>query len=150
MSVSLAVVNGDLAIGPGRRFETVSGQQKLKQDLMLWVLERFGQDPSYVGYGSHLDEFIGSIASVDVTNEIRNEILRLLQQYQALQYNKVRTETVQLLGKSTLSADEIINTIDSVNVKVTATLVLAQVRLTTLSGANLKLTLPIQDAIGHA
>ena len=145
MSTSLAVVNGDLVVGPGRRFDTVSGKAKLKQDLELWILEKIGTDPSFLNYGSHLDEFIGTIIGPDTTNRIRNEILRVIQQYQSIQYNRVRTETIQLLGKSTLEADEIINTIDSVDVRSVGTMIVAQVKITTLGGTSMKLTLPVTD-----
>lgn len=144
MSTSFAIINGDLSIGSGRRFETVSNKSKLAQDLELWVLEKIGTDPLLQGFGSHLDEFIGGIISIDSINQIRNEILRLVQQYQAMQYNKIRTETIKYLGKTTLSSDEVINSIDSVDIKqVSGTLLLVQVKISTLAHSQLRLTIPV-------
>ena len=55
MTWSLAVVNGDLSFaGPGG-YATVSGQNKLIQDLKNWLLEPRGTDPIHPGYGCTLD-----------------------------------------------------------------------------------------------
>jgi hypothetical protein len=155
MSKSFAVVNGDLVIGPGRSLSLVSGRQKLLQDLRLWVLEKMGIDPSTPTYGNLLDGgtedgsnvegFIGRIMTDDALNEIRNVIIDLLQRYQTMQYEKIRAETLRYLGENTLDEDEILETINSVIVQDLGTTALVQVKLTTLAGSSIKLTVPIPD-----
>ena len=153
MSLSLALRNGDLYIGPGRRFETVSGRAKLLQDLKLHILERIGIDPSTPTIGSRLDggtvngsyieSFIGRIMDEEALNEIRSEVIGILQRYQNLQYEKVRSETLRYQGKNTLTAEEIIETIDKVEVTGIGNIAIVQIRLTTLSGSPIKITIPV-------
>lgn len=153
MSTSFSITNGDLSIGPGRKFDTVSGKQKLQQDLKLWVLERIGMDPMLPTYGSIFDggiingvvtdSFVGEIASVEARNNLRIATLDLLNKYQSMQFDKMRSETLLYNGNNTLDADEVIDQVVSVNVVQIATTILIQVILTTLGGSNLKLTIPL-------
>lgn len=161
MSKSLAVVNGDLVIAAGRSFGTVSGREKLLQDLRLWVMEKMGLDPSTPTYGNILDGsitdgieregFIGQLMSQDNLNEIRNVIIDLLQRYQTMQFEKIRNETLQYLGENTLEEGEVLERIDSVEVKAIGTTALVQVKITTLDEQSFKLTIPISNgALGNA
>jgi len=149
MSKSLAFRNGDLIIGPGRAFESVSGKEKLLQDLKLWILERVGTDPATPSYGSNLDsdQIIGEMGTADTLNRIRIDVLNLLQKYQNMQYQKLRAETIQYAGKTTLDKEEIIQEVTSVDVKAIDTTALVQVFITTLTGNVLKLTLPVEQVI---
>ena len=153
MSKSLALVNGDLQIGSGRSYEIVTGREKLRQDLTLWLLTRVGQDPMTPTYGSRLDggviggqnipSFIGQIATMDSSNQIRIEVLDLLTEYQNMQLDKIRNETLLYRGKNTLEADEVIDSIESVDVTQVGTTILVRVVLITLGRTSLKITLPI-------
>lgn len=155
MSTSLAITNGDLTIGPGRKFESVSGRDKLTQDLKLWVLERIGTDPLLPTYGSIydggiingqvVDSFIGEVASLEARNNIRIATLDLLGKYQAMQFDKMRSETLLYNGQNTLDAEEVIDQITSVNVIQVDTTILIQVILTNLAGTTLKLTIPLSN-----
>lgn len=155
MSTSLSIVNGDLVIGPGRKFETVSGKAKLMQDLKLWVLERIGNDPLLPTYGSTLDggtlngqpvdSFIGQLATQEALNSIRIATLELLDKYQTMQFDKMRTETLLYNGKNTLDSDEVIDEITSVDVAQVGDTVLVRVIITTLAGSTLKLTIPLSE-----
>jgi hypothetical protein len=155
MSKSLAIVNGDFLIGSGRGFSLVSGRSKLLQDLRLWVLERMGIDPSTPTFGNlldggiqngvNIDGFIGQIMTDDAINNIRNTIIDLLQRYQTMQFEKIRSETLRYLGENTLDEDEILESIDSVIVQNLGTTALVQVRLSTLAGSQIKLTVPVPD-----
>lgn len=153
MSRSFALVNGDLAVGPGRAFQVLNGRDKLLQDLKLWILERIGTDPSTPTFGSRLDggtednqrvdSVIGQIVSEEVLMSIRGEVIRLIENYQAMQYEKLRAETIAYLGQTTLDNDEVVSGIDSIQVKAIGTIVLVQVSLDLVSGDVIKLTLPV-------
>lgn len=157
MSKSFALTNGDLQIGSGRSYEIVAGRDKLRQDLTLWLTERIGSDPMTPTYGSRLDggiidgkeapSFIGQIASTNNMNQIRAEVLDLLTEYQNMQLDKVRNETLLYRGKNTLEADEVIDTINSVDVTQVGTTVLVRVVITTLGRTSLKVTLPIATEV---
>lgn len=154
MSTSFRLTNGDLSIGSGRSLEVVSGENKLRQDLRLWVLERIGTDPATPTYGSRLDggiidgeevpTFIGQIVNAQIEAEIRSEVITLLQRYQAMQYEKIRNETILYSGKNTLEANEIIKTIDLVRVYAENTTIIVNVYISTLANTTLNLTIPIE------
>jgi len=153
MSTSFKLTNGDLSVGAGRAYEVVQGRDKLRQDLTLWLMERIGQDPMTPTYGSRLDggviggreipSYIGQIASDNNSNQIRMEVLDLLVEYQNMQLDKIRNETLLYRGKNTLEADEVIDSINSVDVTQIGTTILVRVVLTTLGNTSLKVTLPI-------
>lgn len=155
MSTSLSIVNGDLVIGPGRKFETVSGKAKLMQDLKLWVLERIGTDPLLPTYGSTfdggiidgqpIDSFIGQLATQEAINNIRIAALELLDRYQTMQFDKMRSETLLYNGQNTLDADEVVDEIISVDVTQIGPTILVRVILSTLAGSNVKLTIPLSE-----
>lgn len=84
MSYSLAVVNGDLA-PLGGQLQIVSGVTKLKQDMDLWIRERFGVDRFHPRYGSVLEDFIGGIVNDDTGTEVTEELMRVLRNYMAVQ-----------------------------------------------------------------
>jgi hypothetical protein len=156
MTTSFKIVNGDLSIGNSRSFETVSGQDKLLQDLKLWVLERMGTDPLTPGYGSRLDggvengrllpSYIGRIMSERTIAEIKAEVTDLLTRYQTDQYNKLRTENLRYGGNNTFDAGEIIATVNSIKVVIpTPDLIAVQVSLTTMAQTNINLTIPLSQ-----
>lgn len=157
MSRSLALVNGDLAIGPGRKFEQVSGKDKLLQDLRLWVLEKIGIDPATPGYGSRLDggtengvdvpSFIGQFVEEQTIMEIRAEIIDLISRYQTMQYNSIRDETIRYGGPNTYTPDQVVAGIESVDVQAVGTLILAQVIINTLTGDTVTITMPVTGDI---
>ncbi len=157
MSKSFQIQNGDLVVGERRGFATVSGKAKLLQDLKLWVLERIGTDSSTPTYGSRLDggvidgeelpSFIGEVMTASNISQIRAELINLLTSYQQVQYEKIRNETLMFNGKNTLDEGEVLDSIDSVDIKTVGDKVLAQVRLTSLAGESFKLTVPLDPEV---
>lgn len=82
------VAGGDLVLNSARRVDTVTGEQKLLQDLTLWLLEPVGTgfiDPSF---GSKLDTFIGLTA--DMADSVTEEIQRVLNRYQNNQAERIK------------------------------------------------------------
>lgn len=88
MSRSFRLVNGDLGLA-GPTVDTVSGVQKLLQDLDCWLRERFQVDRFHRGYGSTLDMYIGGVIDDDTTLNIESEVYRVLGNYQNLQLQRV-------------------------------------------------------------
>jgi hypothetical protein len=148
--------NGDLIVGAGRSFETVTGKDKLFQDLKLRILERIGIDPATPTYGSRLDggvidgrvipSLIGGVASADTVLEVKAEIYSILSQYQEQQLEKIRDESNRFQGKHTLSRDEILHTVDSVEVAIRGEIIFVRVTCTTLSGTNFQLDVPLRTS----
>ena len=152
MSKSFALINGDLAL-TGRSYSLVSGSAKLAQDLRLWVLERVGYDPATPTYGTTLDggivngvmipSLIGQINSQSQANQVQAVIQTMLTQYQQMQLTKMKQEIVTYNGKTTLSDDEVLQTVNSVTATVAQDVIIVQANLTTLAGTNLTLTIPL-------
>ena len=120
MSYSLAIADGDL-VQKGSQLDLVFGVDKLRQDIYLWIMERYGGDRFHVNMGSILQEFIGSIATESSRAEVHAEVFRVLQNYQALQLRKFK-EHPELLSASELlvSVDEISTQMsyDTINVGI--------------------------------
>jgi hypothetical protein len=155
MSKSLRIVNGDLSVGAGRAFETVSGAEKLAQDLRLWILEKIGTDPATPGFGSRLDggavdgqqieSFIGQIGSLERLNEVKAEINTLLSLYQATQIQKMQRDIISSsTGRHTLSSDEILQTVESIEAAMTGTTIVVRVIIKTMAGTAAKVTIPVE------
>lgn len=84
MSYSLAIQNGDL-VKQGSNLGVVWGIDKLKQDLQLWMTERYGGDRFHKDLGSTLQDHIGSVITPSTKYEIHTEVLRVLDNYQRVQ-----------------------------------------------------------------
>lgn len=154
MSNSFKITAGDLSVGTGRSFERVSGAAKLAQDLRLWVLERIGTDPATPTYGSALDggiidgqevpSYIGQLVSGARVAEIQAEVYRLLESYQQVQLQKMQDEMALFNGKHTLSADEVLASIESVDTAVSYDMIIVKVTIITAGDNSINILIPTQ------
>lgn len=111
MSYSLAVRDGDLA-REGSNLAVVWGIDKLKQDLQLWVAERYGGDRFHPELGSILQDEIGSIISPRTKAKVEDEVMRVLDNYQRVQmYGFKRNPRLY-------SMSELLEAIDNVAVNI--------------------------------
>lgn len=133
MSYSLALKNGDL-VQSGSSLKIVSGIEKLKQDLSLWLGERFGIDRFHPNLGSTLQNFIGDVISSSTQSRIESEVLRVLNNYQAVQYRGLK-ERPQLYSPS-----ELLYSIDSVNVSLSYDTVSVKIQLRNAEAESATLT----------
>lgn len=120
MSYSLAVQGGDL-VQQGSQLGLTFGVDKLRQDIQLWLMEQYGGDRFHVNMGSILQDFIGGIANESARVEVQGEVLRILQNYQALQLRKFKNDPQSLSVSELLVSIDAINTsisYDSVNVVI--------------------------------
>lgn len=127
MTWSFQIKNGDLNFaGPGG-FATVTGQQKLVQDLKSWLLTPRGTDAFHPDYGSVLDGgsmpdgtviegSIGSLISSESLMTIESEVRRVLNAYQQQQLDRLTREAPLYGGKNTFSAGEILASVNDVKV----------------------------------
>jgi hypothetical protein len=155
MTWSFLIRNGDLSFaGPGG-FATVSGQNKLIQDLRNWLLEPRGSDPMHQEYGSTLDG--GTLADGTIVPSpiggtftryelltIENEIRRILSAYQTMQAARIRRDNLKFGGKNTFSTGEILRSVDEVKVTQVGDTAVVNVRITTGNGDNISFTQPIR------
>jgi hypothetical protein len=111
MSFSLQVANGDLVLS-GSQMGIVYGADKLKQDLTLWLAERYGIDKSHPTMGSYFESYIGSVVNSATQSMVYNEAMRVLNNYQSVQ-GQAFTQSPQLFSLS-----ELLYAINSVNVSI--------------------------------
>lgn len=122
MTFSLAVANGDL-VTQGSELLIVSGSGKLKQDLELWLLTRYGSSRFHPTFGSALQSFIGGVIGSATHANTYNEILRVLTNYQAVVYNLFTA------NPGNFSIEELPYSIESINVGITYDTVYATVQV---------------------
>lgn len=111
MSFSLMVANGDL-VQQGSQLGIVYGVDKLKQDLTLWLAERYGIDRFHPAMGSNLQNYIGGIISYHTQSMVYNEVMRVLDNYQRVQFRGLRE------APTVYSLSELLWSIDQLNVGV--------------------------------
>lgn len=148
MSWSLKLQNGDLSL-EGGSYQTVQGGNKLIQDLSYWTLTPMGTDPMHPGYGSVIDggrlpsgeivpSPIGQTDQEAVSQQIETEITRIINQYKGQQLARIKADNL-VYGRSTLSSDEVISTINGINISLFLDGIYVQVKVTTYYGQTLTL-----------
>lgn len=154
MTWSFHTKNGDLNFaGPGG-FATVTGQQKLIQDLKNWLLEPRGTDALHPDYGAVLDggllpdgseaeSLIGSQLTSEALVLVESEIRRVLAAYQQQQLDRLTRESALYGGKNTFSAGEILVAVQAVNVQQVADTVFVTVTIQTGDGDQISFTQPL-------
>jgi phage baseplate assembly protein W len=112
MSFSLALQNGDL-VQRGGRLGIVYGTEKLVQDLNVWLTEGYGGDQMHPEFGSILESYIGTIINPATKAEVRSEVLRVLQNYQAVQLRGIKNTPQKY------SLSEILYSINDIKISIT-------------------------------
>lgn len=123
MSFSLQVASGDFVM-VGSQLGIVYGVNKLKQDLALWFIERYGIDKSHPTMGSYFEYYIGGMINSTTQSLIYNEAMRILNNYQSVQ-GQAFAQSPQLFSLS-----ELLYSIQSVNVTLAYDAVTAAVSVT--------------------
>jgi len=154
MSWSFQIRNGDLNWGGPGGFATVSGRQKLIQDLRNWLTEPRGTDSFHPDYGSVLDGgigptgtevdyLIGNVVSEEGMMQIEAEVRRILAAYQQQQSDRLNNDIIKYSGKNTFGLDEILLQVEDVTVENYQDVVLVTVTLLTGSGNQISFTSPV-------
>lgn len=126
MSWSFQIANGDLTLG-NASYGTVTGEQKLVQDLRAYILEKMGTDDMHPTYGSTINggrladgtEVQGSIGIANnalALAEVESEIRRIASDYQARQLQRAKDDRITY-GKVTLTKGEVLLGIGNIDVK---------------------------------
>lgn len=99
MSYTLSMVNGDLDYDPYGRVYTVSGTNKVAQDLGEMLQSRFDSNR---GYGTNLE--VGHVGYIDQSSWIRSELQATVTRFQKIQKKAGVTDPNELiLGVKSIS-----------------------------------------------
>ena len=111
MSFSLAVAGGDL-VQEGSHLAVVTGTNKLKQDLTLWMCERYGIDRFHPVMGSVFQNYIGGVITSHTRAMVQSEANRILSNFQKVQYMGLRN------NPSLYSMGELLASVNGVSVTI--------------------------------
>lgn len=150
MTWSLQLRNGDLTLG-NASYGTVTGEDKLVQDLRAYILERRGTDNAHPSFGSLLDGgintdgswakgFIGQTNNAFVQLEVETELRRIVSEYQARQLQRAKDDRL-IYGKTTLTKGEVLLGITSLDIDATTDALNITIGLETARGTTVELAL---------
>lgn len=155
MSWSLHLRNGDIALD-GAKLGRITGSDKLAQDLRCALLTKLGSDPQHPNYGSVIEggriggrEVGGVVGTPDwqmAAVQIESEIRRVARDYQSYQAGRVQSDQATY-GRATLTPDEVLVSIESVDFVAVADTLLVNVRIATQAGNRQTLILPVQAQV---
>lgn len=117
MSWSLRLRNGDLSLG-NASYGTITGEQKLVQDLRAYILEEMGTDDMHPEFGSLINGgrlpngrvaqgVIGKVNNDLAQVEVESELRRLVNAFQSRQLQRAKDDKV-VYGKATLTKGEVL------------------------------------------
>jgi hypothetical protein len=153
MSWSLALVNGDLAKGPGGSLATVTDEYKVAQDLFCWLYHPFGADPMNPSYGSFIDSAGGFSVNIagkayflptNYKDLVVSEINRILAAYTTNQSTKIKFQGQIYRGNIRVSPNEIISSY-AVDSQVIDQTLYVTINLTFSTGSQASLQLPLNN-----
>jgi hypothetical protein len=116
------IQDGDLSV-LGSECQIVSGIDKLRQDLTLWLTIRVGSNRFHPTFGSALESYIGSIITPGTQANVYNEVLRVLTNYQSMVYQLFTA------NPNIFSLSELPYSIDAINVGINYDTVSATVQV---------------------
>jgi phage baseplate assembly protein W len=136
---TIALINGDLAIGSDGGYLLYSGVARIRQDLTLALTEEYGTDRFHPTYGSIVTSYLGRVISADIQQLVRAEVNRVLQNYLIIQQNAVIRDTVvDVQGRYDTS--DVVQSVDSITARALLDTIYIQATLTTLSRETISIT----------
>jgi len=111
MSFDLKILNGDLVIGPNADLDIVTGEDKLKQDILKILLTPAGSNVFFPWYGSYISSnLIGENLPVSfIENMAQSQIQNSLD-------NLIRMQKEQMKSGQNVSASELLAAVKYISV----------------------------------
>lgn len=130
----IKIADGDIAVRGDGNVTKITGVERVVQDISCWILEPINSDPMYARFGSTCWDMIGSIMTQDQLRELKLEVTRVVNNYYEYQQRQIS----QAVGNGTFGSvfpnDEIIASIDGIDVSAVADTARVVVRLTMAKG----------------
>ena len=140
---TLAIAGGDLVVGPTGH-KTISGAQRIRQDLALHLGEDYGSDRFHPEMGSILPDYVGEMIDPDVEQQVGAEVARVVQQYIAIQEREVLRDHLAA-RLSRFNASDVIVGITGIQTSVDFDSIRVNASLLTQSGETVSATRTIQS-----
>lgn len=137
-----ALSQGDLDVAGDGNVTSITGADRIRQEISCWLMEPLGSDPLYPKFGSKLWDSIGMIATDMELMEIKAEVTRVVNnyiEYQQIQMNEAKSKDAQSFLNS-WTKDDIIQSFDGVDVYSVGDTVTVSISLTTASGNDIEVT----------
>jgi phage baseplate assembly protein W len=109
--------NGDFVLFNGS-FATVTGPQKIQQDVMVAVQTPYGSNRFHPRYGSLFSSYVGSPTSASTSSMIQTELVRIVQNYQRVQLGQLKQATLNG-NTSPFAQNDLVSSIGSIGVTQT-------------------------------
>ena len=98
MSFDLKIKNGDICLDPSGQLSSVSGNQKIKQDIVKILLTNFGDNKFHSRYGSNVGALkIGEVSDQTLIEmDLRRSVEESIRYLISLQRNQARSQYLSL------------------------------------------------------
>lgn len=129
---SLGLIQGDLAISGNGDYFTVSGVERIRQDLTLALTEELGSDRFHPGWGSIVKEYLGQPITAELQQAVRAEVNRVAQNYIVLQQQEVlRDSQYDVAGR--FDTSDVVRNVSDIQVRTLYDAIYVSATLTTLA-----------------
>lgn len=135
---TLALRNGDLVIGP-TGYQTLSGAQKVRQDLALALGEPYGDDRFHPSWGSVLPSYVGEPVGEELRSLVVSEAARVIQQYVDTQAADILRDSLAQ-DRSRYDTDDIVSQVLGIDAELALDTVKVKVVLRTVAGQMVTIT----------
>jgi hypothetical protein len=130
---------GDLVLGE-RGYATITGTQKITQDIAMALGEPFGDDPYHTTWGSYLPGWRGEpIIPGSTPALVSAEVSRVLAGLIAAQQAQIAS-TAANSGRSAFTTADVIASVDSISATADADSVVVSMTISTQSGQQAQIT----------
>lgn len=134
----MKLTDGDLSI-VGGSYALCDGAVKTEQDVTCALIEPLGNDRFHPGWGSTLYRFIGLPMTPTTLFQVQQEAARVLNNYMAVQYDLVQTDTLNQTP-SRFTTSELIGQVTSVVAAGTLDTITLTITIQTVDEQDLVLT----------
>lgn len=139
---TLALRNGDIIV-TGTGHQTISGSSKIRQELALALSEEYGSDKYHTNWGSILPEFFGKPITDLTQDEVKTEVLRVIQAYIAIQQNEVLNDHLTQRA-SRFHSNDVVTGVNAISVSMNLDTIYISVDLQTASGQSVTVNRTVQ------
>ena len=141
----LKIADGDIAIRGDGNSVKLTGAERIRQELLCWLMEPLGSDTLYSRFGSSLWDKVGSPMLDEYIADVRAEVVRVVNNYVEYQNRQINADLLkgEVAFLSNWSDDDIIKSFDGVAVKAVADTLEVTVQLTTVAGSSVVVKQPV-------